>query len=243
MMSETRSPSIVLGIDSAMNGCGAAIYFPARTERNVSVSVPMARGQAESLVPLVKDVVARAGIKFSDINMIVTTRGPGTFTGLRVGLSAARSFALALDVPLAAVSTLEVLARGYIEGQNGHGGDAIAVIIESKRSDYYFQIFDADCGALIEACALDGNEILKVLTSYTGVIIGDAQMRFKESCGKAPPIGFRFEGIGGDQPSPLVLARIGFESMGTDKYNEIDPLYLRGAEVSHPKSSPSQLEE
>lgn len=189
MTPKTKNPAIILGIDSAMNGCGAAIYFVNEPDRSVSATLLMARGQAEALVPLVKDVVARTGIVFSDIDMIVTTRGPGNFTGLRVGLSAARSFALALNVPLLGVSTLEILARGYLDRQEG-AVDAVAVIIESKRSDYYFQLFDTDCGALCDASALDACNILEMLHGHEGVIIGDAQGRFISECGGMSPSEF-----------------------------------------------------
>lgn len=237
MAPKTDTPAIVLGMDSAMNGCGAAICFPHEPARNISKTIPMERGQAEALVPLVKDVVACAGIVFSDIDLIVTTRGPGTFTGLRVGLSAARSFALALDVPLLGVSTLEALAREYLHGQDE---GAVAVLIESKRSDFYFQLFDTNGHALCDSSALDTKGILDALELHTGVIIGDAQLRFREECG-AVPAGFTFLGSVGTQPDPLALGLIGLDGFFKGNYTDIAPLYLRGADVSQPKSSPRQL--
>jgi tRNA threonylcarbamoyladenosine biosynthesis protein TsaB len=224
-----------------MNGCGAAIYFANEPKRSCSAILPMARGQAEALVPHVRDVVDSAGIEFSAIDMIVTTRGPGTFTGLRVGLSAARSFALALDVPLFGMSTFEVMARGYLDKADHKG--ALGVIIESRRSDYYFQLFDDRCSALCDASALEVDEILRSLQGHSGVIIGDAQTRFLSACGDIPPSGFCFEGGESEQPDPLILARVGAGEFGGGDYTDTRPLYLRGADISLPKSLPRQLEE
>lgn len=243
MNSKTASPDIILGVDSAMNGCGAAIYFVNDPSRSVSASVPMERGQAEALVPLVKDIVARADIAFSDIDLVVTTRGPGTFTGLRVGLSAARSFALALDVPLMAISTLEALARGYVDKGGQDFSGAVAVIIESKRSDYYFQLFNAEGGALCQPAALSAQEVLDAIKGYSGIIIGDAQVRFQEEVSKTSFSSFRFIKEEGDKPDPLILARLGSFAHGNEDYGDTSPLYLRGADVSQPKASPRKLEQ
>lgn len=243
MNSDTKKVTVVLGIDSAMNGCGVALYFGDEPERNVSAMLPMERGQAEALVPLVKDTVARANIEFSDIDVIVTTRGPGTFTGLRVGLSAARSFALTLDIPLLGVSTLEALVRGYIEKQSSDINGVVAVIVESKRSDFYFQLFDAQCRALSEACAIDADAIVTMLSAHTGVIIGDAQLRFKAECGDSIPDGFLLIEGEGIQPDPLTLAHIGYKAPEHGDYKDTTPLYLRGADVSIPKSAPRKLEQ
>jgi len=236
------NPEVILGIDSAMNGCGAAVYFVNDPARSVSVTIPMERGQAEALVPLVKDIVARAGIAFSDIDLIVTTRGPGTFTGLRVGLSAARSFALALDVPLLAVSTLEALVLGYLERAEGFKG-AVAVIIESKRSDYYFQLFDANAGALGAAAALNFSDIIKEIEGYNGIIIGDAQARFADESEPNTLSGFNLAKEEGTQPDPLALARLGAEANHDERYKDTSPLYLRGADVSQPKSGLRKMEQ
>ena len=243
MSSDTKETTVVLGVDSAMNGCSVALYFGDEPERNVSAMLSMERGQAEALVPLVRDTVARANIEFSDIDLIVTTRGPGTFTGLRVGLSAARSFALTLDIPLLGVSTLEALARGYIEKHNDDIDGVVAVIVESKRSDFYFQFFDTQCRALSEACAIDADGIVTTLSGHTGVIIGDAQLRFKEECGDSIPDGFRLIEDEGSQPDPLALAHIGYKTPENGSYKDISPLYLRGADVSMPKSAPRKLEQ
>jgi tRNA threonylcarbamoyladenosine biosynthesis protein TsaB len=101
---------LVLAIDTALSACSVAITRGEETL--VSRIEPMARGQAERLAPLVNELVSEAGVRFSQLDRIAVTRGPGAFTGLRVGLAFARGLALALDRPCIGLSTLDVLAMG-----------------------------------------------------------------------------------------------------------------------------------
>jgi tRNA threonylcarbamoyladenosine biosynthesis protein TsaB len=103
----------VLAIDTALGVCAAAVY-DATLGQTLSVqSFAMSRGHAEVLMPLVERVMYDAGIRFDDLDRIITTVGPGSFTGLRVGISAARGIALASGKPAVGVSTLDGLAAPH----------------------------------------------------------------------------------------------------------------------------------
>src|SRR5262249_36654456 len=84
----------VLAIDTALEACSAAV-FDANSGIAASETRGMARGHAEQLMPLVARVMNKAGLEFADLDRIAVTTGPGSFTGLRVGISAARGIALA----------------------------------------------------------------------------------------------------------------------------------------------------
>ena len=99
---------IVLAIDTACSACSAAlardgVVVAARSEA-------MARGHAEALMPMVQAVMAEARIAWADLELVAVTNGPGSFTGLRTGLAAARGIALAQGIPVAGVTTLEAVA-------------------------------------------------------------------------------------------------------------------------------------
>lgn len=234
-----KNARYILALDSAVNGCGVCVYDGEKAVRLAKSVEPMMRGQAEALIPLVEDVIIQSGIDFSAIDLIATTIGPGTFSGLRVGLSAAKSYALALEKPLYGFSTLEVIALNY--ANNVSGGVNICVLIESKRQDFYFQLFDHQAKPLSEPRALSGADVAGILKQCSYHIIGDGCGRFMAECqDKALNIQY-VESY--DHPDPETLARRSFDAHESGTASRIvEPLYLRGADVSQPKVKPRILE-
>ena len=125
---------IVLGLDTANGACSAAVVRD--SVALATLSEPMTRGHQERLAPLVREVMALAGVAFADLDRIGATVGPGSFTGLRVGLAFAKGLALALDKPCIGVGSLEALAAS----QPGPG--LTAAVIDAKRGQVYLQLFD-----------------------------------------------------------------------------------------------------
>ncbi|MGE0046327.1 MAG: tRNA (adenosine(37)-N6)-threonylcarbamoyltransferase complex dimerization subunit type 1 TsaB [Hyphomonadaceae bacterium] len=113
---------IIMGIDTALDACSIALVRGGETLAHLSEA--MQRGQAERIAPMARAAMATAGIAFSEINRVGVTVGPGSFTGVRVGLAFARGLALALSVPCLGVSTLEALALA--QGADGLRGGVIA---------------------------------------------------------------------------------------------------------------------
>jgi tRNA threonylcarbamoyladenosine biosynthesis protein TsaB len=136
---------IVLALDTALDACAVALV-EGDTVR-ASISEPMSRGQAERLAPMARDVMAAAGARFADLDRIAVTTGPGSFTGVRVGLSFARALALALNRPCLGVSTLEALALG--EGEAGFRG----AVIETPGASYAALYEDA--APLVAPCPIE----------------------------------------------------------------------------------------
>jgi tRNA threonylcarbamoyladenosine biosynthesis protein TsaB len=120
---------LVLGIDTSLDACSVAIVRGSETLAQFSEE--MNRGQAERLAPMVREAARDAGIVFADLDRIAVTTGPGSFTGVRVGLSFARALALALGKPCIGVSTLEALAL-----EDGEGG-ARAALVETPGASYF----------------------------------------------------------------------------------------------------------
>ena len=116
-------------------------------------------GHAERLPPMIAEVMATAGISFADLARIVVTVGPGTFTGVRTGVAAARALSLASGVPVAGVSSLAAIAAAARARLAAEGGTAppLAVAVDARRGDVYWQRF-----AGTEGGAADGPAILGV---------------------------------------------------------------------------------
>ncbi len=230
--------SKVLALDTALNGCCVCVYDRESAQASSRME-PMIRGQSEALVPLIQDAIKDSGFGFDDIDLIVTTRGPGAFTGLRIGLSTAKSLALALDIPLVGLTTLEILARQYLAEKDLTKGQALAALIETKREDFYVQLFDGSAAPLSELQAIGGEEILEQIGSDSVVMVGDAVERFSEY---ALPESVSLHEI--KLIDPELIAKMGFEEFSKKTANTnatVEPLYLRSPDVSQPKTPPRIL--
>ena len=131
----------ILALDAAGSACSAAVWAHGRVV--AQRLVPMARGQSEHLLPMIEEVMAEAGLAYAELDAIAASVGPGGFTGVRIGLAAARGLALACAVPLVGVTNFEALAGAVPEAELA-GGRTLAVLLDAKRTEVYAQAFAAD---------------------------------------------------------------------------------------------------
>lgn len=138
---------LVLGLDTCLSSCSVAVLDGERVL--ASAREVMARGHQERLAPMAQQVMAEAGLAFDRLDRIAVTVGPGSFTGLRVGIAFAKGLALALDLPAVGVGTLEALAA---EAGKDSGG-LVFPAIDARRGQLYLQAFE-DGRALMAPDAL-----------------------------------------------------------------------------------------
>ena len=128
----------VLAIDTALGACAAAVLDSQAGAILAAESIGMVRGHAEAVMPLIARVMDAARSEFVELNRIAVTVGPGSFTGLRVGISAARGIALAAGKPAIGLSTLSALAAPHVAAR---AGDTIIAAIDARNEQVYFQVF------------------------------------------------------------------------------------------------------
>lgn len=131
----------ILAIDTALAAVSACVLTAGQTEAEAKETLGMERGHAEALIPLVERVIGRVEGGFSALDRIAVTVGPGSFTGLRVGIAAARAFALAASVPAVGVSTLAALAAPLIVENKP---ETIGVAIDARHGHVFFAAFHGD---------------------------------------------------------------------------------------------------
>jgi tRNA threonylcarbamoyladenosine biosynthesis protein TsaB len=131
---------IILAIDSSGAACSAALWADGAIVAHRFEA--MSRGQAERLMPMIRAAMAESGRAFPDLDLIAVTVGPGSFTGLRVGLATARGLSLAGGIPALGVTTFDAALEAL--PRTATAGRAIAIALDSKRGDLFVQFYDRE---------------------------------------------------------------------------------------------------
>ena len=215
----------LLAFDCSGASCSAAVLSDGRTAAERFAG--MERGQAEALLPMIRDVMAEAGLGWEALDAIATTVGPGSFTGVRLGLSAGRGLALASDRPILALTAFEALAAGLTPDER-----PVAIVIDSRRGPVFAQRFDARLHPVGEPGQIEPEAMAAWLGAGPWRIAGDgvanlADMSFSADILLEPEI--RRIRAGELARAALALGRAGIGRLAAH------PLYLRAPDVSLPK--------
>lgn len=214
----------VLAIDTALEACSAAVLDDDRGGIVASETMPMLRGHAEALMPLIARVMHFAEVEFGDLDRIAVTTGPGSFTGLRVGIAAARGISLAAGKPAIGLSTLAGFAAPLIaEDDTTH----VVSAIDARHQNVYLQVFGIGGRTLVAPRVATLREALRAAMTGPARIVGTAADLMADAWpnGTDPPLSV-------DQRSaPDIgwIARLGVAV--ADGYGPPKPLYLRAPDA------------
>lgn len=139
----------VLALDTCADQCAAAILTDSGAV--FCHSKEMTRGHAEAIPAIVASVLEQASLAYGNLTQLVVTVGPGSFSGVRVGLSLARGLAVVLEIPVLGISSLQAIAESQAKSSVPRGS---LVAIDARRGEVYFQAFNADKKALCQPMAL-----------------------------------------------------------------------------------------
>lgn len=164
----------LLALDTALDACSAAVVEIRDGANRVLAEryVPMVRGHAETLMPMVEAVLAEADVSFPALDRIAATIGPGTFTGVRIGLAAARGLGLAADRPVIGVTTLEAIAANAAEPGANPSHRPLLVAIDARRGELYLQRFSPTLEPLDEPRVLPVERARESLSLPEMLILG-----------------------------------------------------------------------
>jgi len=175
---------IVLAIDTALDACSAAVLDTDAPALLTSESQPMPRGHAEALMPLIDRVMSAAGIAYLALDRIAVTVGPGSFTGLRVGLSAARGLGLAAGKPVVGLTTLSAFAAPLLSPDVT--GPIISAI-DARHDHLYYQVVRGDGDMLIGPRVAPIDEATEALRFGAPRIVGNAARILADRWPKSAP--------------------------------------------------------
>jgi tRNA threonylcarbamoyladenosine biosynthesis protein TsaB len=176
---------LILAIDTALDACAAGVLDTDAGHLIARESEPMKRGHAEALMPLIARVVKLAGIGFAALDRVAVTTGPGSFTGLRVGLSAARGIGLAAGKPVVGLTTLTAYAAAVVSENGQH---PIISAIDARHDQVYFQVVSGNGGSLIRPRIGPVEEALEAARFGSPLLVGNAARLLAERWpANAPP--------------------------------------------------------
>ncbi|HKH34940.1 MAG TPA: tRNA (adenosine(37)-N6)-threonylcarbamoyltransferase complex dimerization subunit type 1 TsaB [Beijerinckiaceae bacterium] len=211
----------VLAIDTALSACAACVMDAGDAEPLSFETIVMERGHAEALLPLVDRVVSKAEGGFSGLDRVAVTVGPGSYTGLRVGIAAARAIGLAAHVPVVGVTTLSAFLAALVADENRR---VLAAAIDAKHGQVYFQSIAPGGQSIVAPTLVRTREAARLIGSGPTSLVGSG----------AAAVGAETAGIDirvqeKAFPDVLWVARLG---MVADPAQALPkPLYLRGPDA------------
>ena len=210
----------VLAIDTALEACSAAVLDTVRAEIVAAESRVMPRGHAEALIPMIGRVMAASRIEFNDLDRIAVTVGPGSFTGLRVGIAAARGIALAADKPAIGLTTLSGYAAPHIAADDTR---SVAAVIDARHEHVYLQVFGPGGRTVVPPRLAPLREAMLAALTGSARIVGSAADLIAASWPRTQPPPALVDQRGA--PDIAWIARLG--AAAPDPHAPPKPLYLR----------------
>jgi tRNA threonylcarbamoyladenosine biosynthesis protein TsaB len=214
----------ILAIDTALGACAACIVQAGQTEPLAAEAILMERGHAEALLPLVDRIVSGVEGGFGSLDRVAVTVGPGSYTGIRIGIAAARAIGLAAGIPVVGVATLSAYLAPLMTRESR---GLLAAAIDAKHGQVYLQAV-APGGRTIIAPALMGiREAVRILGSGPVQLVGSGAALVAPECWTQ---GVDAQ-ISGAPPAPDIawVARIG--ALADPAQALPKPLYLRAPDA------------
>ncbi len=226
-------PAPLLAIETATDVCGVALMEDARVTATLTLARP--RRHAEQLVSLIRDALRYGGLEAGALGAVAVSMGPGSYTGLRIGVSTAKGLALAVGAQLVGVPTLEALAATALPAADP--GDVVCAAFNARREEVYAAAFrvgaDAGLTPLAETTALPTGDLptwLPVQTAGRLWLVGEGAPAAAEAL--APTWGARLRALPPDAypPDAAAVARLGHDRLArgeTEDVGAFEPFYLK----------------
>ena len=219
---------LILAIDTALDACAAGVLDTDAARIIAQESQPMKRGHAEALMPLIARVMKASGVAFMSLDRVAVTTGPGSFTGLRVGLSAARGIALAAAKPVVGLTTLTAYAAPFVGENSAH---PIISAIDARHDHVYFQVVSGDGGSLIKPKVAPIAEALEASRFGAPHLVGNAARILADRWPADAPPPSKVD----MQPAPDITWVAWLGAAVNPETAPAKPYYLRAPDAKPPK--------
>jgi len=160
---------LILSLETATTNCSVALASDGKVV--ASRSINSGYSHSEKINVFIQEVIAQAGVTLKDLQAVAVSSGPGSYTGLRIGISTAKGLCYALDIPLIAVNTLDAMAQGLTSGND----ELIVPMIDARRMEVYSAVYDSEKKRVseIEAIVVDNHYYSNFRSEKELVLAGD----------------------------------------------------------------------
>jgi len=227
--------SLILQIETATTVCsvalakdGKVIAFKQIDERNI---------HAEIITLFIDGVLEVSGLKYSELDAIAVSSGPGSYTGLRIGVSTAKGLCFALDKPLIAVETLAAMAKGALLANEVDTSTLLCPMIDARRMEVYTALFDVN-GKVVKPTSaeiIDQHSFAEELKNNKILFFGDGAEKCREVLGGSPNAIFADNFTN----SAIYLTQDAAEKFAESKFEDVayfEPYYLKDFLVTQKKA-------
>ena len=216
----------ILNIETATGVCSVALAVDGKV---VAIKESHTKNSHAELITLFCEaVVNEAGISFQDLDAVAVSKGPGSYTGLRIGVSTAKGYCFAIDKPLISVGTLEGMATGMITNEGNPKDFLFCPMIDARRMEVYAAFFDSELSEIkkTEAVVVDENSFGKLRSSHKIIFAGDGAAKCKAVLSHQPNAFFKED----FHPSAAFMATLSDEKFNQKSFEDMayfEPFYLK----------------
>ena len=226
--------ALILQLETSSSSCSVALSLNGETlaikeadERNI---------HAGSLTLFIQEVMNNAQKSMPDLDAVAVSMGPGSYTGLRIGVSTAKGLCFALEIPLIAVNTLQVMAHGFVSSANPVSADLLCPMIDARRMEVYTAVYNLQGKEIlpVDARIIDENSFSEFLNGSKIVFFGDGAMKCADVLSKNPNASFS----AGFRNSAKDMNAIALEKYNRKEFEDVayfEPYYLKDFVATQPR--------
>lgn len=218
---------LILQIETATSVCSCALSLNGETIAIKEIN--QINIHIEKITLLIESLLEETGYEIGDLNAIAVSRGPGSYTGLRIGISTAKGLCYALDIPLIAINTLDAMAYGFMHFHYaGLEGALICPMIDARRREVYSAVYDADLNQIEQVAAriIDESSFDHASENNRIVLFGDGAEKFTDTfLGSERVVVFK-----GFVNSSSYLSKTAYEKAKKGEFENVayfEPFYLK----------------
>jgi tRNA threonylcarbamoyladenosine biosynthesis protein TsaB len=222
----------ILQIETATPTCSAALSLNGET---IALKELAAQNiHAGSLTLFIEEVMKQAGLAYADLDAVAVSKGPGSYTGLRIGVSTAKGICFAVDKPLIAINTLQMMAQGFLSSAANYQG-LVCPMIDARRMEVFTAMYDPQLIEIlpVSASIIDEHAYHQQLKNAQITFIGDGAMKCSDAI-VSPNAHF----TAADFNSAAHMSRLAFEAFKRKDFEDVayfEPYYLKDFVITQAK--------